>query len=98
MTTLITGTHFKELYNKYNITRNRLMLTIADTGIIIVSIVPWNLNAIIVYSITGVGAMEYGRFAFLPYLLPLLTIIYPVFLNKKYSKNFDKSNAQKLQV
>ncbi|BEP28679.1 Na+/H+ antiporter NhaC family protein [Helicovermis profundi] len=88
MTTLITGTHFKKVFNKYKIKRNRLMLTIADTGIILVPIIPWNLNAIIVYSITGVSATLYAPYAFLAYLLPLLTFIYPVFLNKKYLSNF----------
>ena len=92
LTTLLTATHFKKIYDKFNVKKNILMLTISDTGIIIVSLMPWNLNAIIVKSITNVSASNYAIYAFLPILLPILTVIYPYFFNKHY--NFNNENIK----
>ncbi len=83
LTTIIPGQYLKKVYNTFSVSRNTLARTIGDAGIIIVALIPWNINAILVSSITNVPALKYFPYSFLCYLLPLLTFIYPVFKYKK---------------
>lgn len=46
---------------------------VADSGTIIAPIEFWNLNAIVILSITGVSAMDYGPYAYMCFLLPIMT-------------------------
>lgn len=84
LTTIIPGQYLKDIYSTFSVSRNTLARTIADAGIIIVALIPWNINAILVSSITGVPTLRYFPFSFLCYLLPILTFVYPIF---KYRKN-----------
>lgn len=79
LTTIIPGQYLKKVYSKFSVSKNTLARTISDAGIIIVALIPWNINAILVSSITRVTTLEYLPYAFLCYLLPLLTFIYPSF-------------------
>ncbi len=84
ITTIIPGQYLKKVYDRFSVSRNTLARTISDSGIIIVPLIPWNINAILVSSIMKVPASQYFPYAFLCYILPILTFIYPVF---KYQKN-----------
>lgn len=79
LSSIIPGQYLKKIYDKFNISKNTLARTISDTGIITVPLIPWNVNAILVSSIMKVSAVKYGPYAFLCYLLPLLTFVYPNF-------------------
>jgi NhaC family Na+:H+ antiporter len=79
LSSIIPGQYLKKTYENFSISRNTLARTISDTGIIIVPLIPWNVNAILVSSIMGISALKYIPFAFLCYLLPMLTFIYPSF-------------------
>lgn len=84
LTTIIPGQYLKKVYNTFSVSRNTLARTIGDAGIIIVALIPWNINAILVSSITNVPTLKYFPYSFLCYMLPVLTFIYPIF---KYRKN-----------
>lgn len=45
----------KEKYDEIKVSRGMLARTISDTGVIIAPIMPWNVNALIITSVTGVS-------------------------------------------
>lgn len=56
---------------------------VADTGTIIAPIEFWNLNAIVILSITGVSAVAYAPYAYFCWLLPAITLIEAFAFSKK---------------
>ena len=73
---LIPGRYLKPLFKKYNMDENTLAQVIANTGTALAPLMPWNVNAIIVFAITGVSALEYAPFTFLNlYSFPLAVIL-----------------------
>ena len=62
---LIPGRYLKPLFKKYNMDEITLAQVIANTGTALAPLMPWNVNAIIVFAITGVGALEYAPYTFL---------------------------------
>jgi len=73
---LLPGKLLQSKYEKLGINRMTLTRTISDTGIIIAPLIPWNVNAIIITVITGVTAIEYGPYAVLCYISPIITILF----------------------
>lgn len=65
---------YKEKYREVGLDGPVLARTISDTSTIIAPLFPWNVNAIIIASITGVSAWEYAPYAVLCYLFPLTTV------------------------
>ncbi|WP_432667524.1 Na+/H+ antiporter NhaC family protein [Wukongibacter baidiensis] len=79
LTTIIPGQYLKKVYGEFNLSKNTLARTISDAGIVIVPLIPWNINAILVSSIMKVPTSEYLPYSFLCYMLPMLTFVYPMF-------------------
>lgn len=65
---LIPGKHLGEAYEQQDMTKEDLGVVIANSGTALAPLMPWNVNAIIIYTITGVSAIAYGKFAFLNWL------------------------------
>ncbi len=65
---LIPGKHLGEAYEKQGMTKEDLGTIIANSGTALAPLMPWNVNAIIIYTITGVSAISYGKFALLNWL------------------------------
>ncbi len=65
---LIPGKHLGEAYEKQGMTKEDLGIIIANSGTALAPLMPWNVNAIIIYTITGVSAISYGKFALLNWL------------------------------
>ena len=87
LTTIVTGNHFKSIYEKSGINKAILSRTIADTGALIIPIIPWNANALIVVSLTSVKVLEYSEYAFFSYIPLVITLIYPLFYKKNLARN-----------
>lgn len=64
-----------EKFEKRNIDKSILARTVADTGTIVAPLMPWNVNAVIIYSIIGVSAIQYAPFAVLCFLNPIVMLI-----------------------
>ncbi|SCY82765.1 Na+/H+ antiporter NhaC family protein [Alkaliphilus peptidifermentans] len=73
---IIPGRFMKKEFEKRGISANTLARSIADTGAVVVPLIPWNVNAIATTLILGVGTLNYLPYAFLCYLIPLTTVIY----------------------
>ncbi|WP_350343903.1 Na+/H+ antiporter NhaC family protein [Proteinivorax tanatarense] len=74
---IIPGKFLKEQYQEKGLTKNELARTIADSGVVTVALLPWNVNALAIVAILGVNTLDYAPYALIPYLLPIATVIYP---------------------
>lgn len=73
---LIPGRYLKPMFRKYKMDDETLAQVIANTGTALAPLMPWNVNAIIVLAITGVGALEYAPYTFLNlYSFPMAVIL-----------------------
>ena len=72
---LLPGRLLQDKYNELDVDTTLLARTISDTGIIIAPLMVWNINALIIKSLTGISAAAYAPFAVLCYLSPIITII-----------------------
>lgn len=74
MTTLIAGNYFKDRYDDFKVDRRLLARTISDTGVVSVPLIPWNINGILVATLTGVATLDYLPYALNSWMLPVLTV------------------------
>lgn len=72
---LLPGRFLQNKYEEMGLDRVALARTISDTGTIIAPLIPWNVNAIIAGVITGISAIEYGPYAVLCYIAPIITFM-----------------------
>lgn len=70
-------------YDRANISREILGRSLGDSGLILSPLIPWNVNALMMTAVLGVSTLEYFRFSFLPLLLPLSSLAFAFFTNKK---------------
>jgi NhaC family Na+:H+ antiporter len=73
---IIPGKFLQKIYEKNQISRNTLARTIADSGIVLVPLIPWNVNGVMITAMFGISVLQFGPYALLAYLLPAFTIIY----------------------
>ena len=69
-------------YDKANISREILGRSLGDSGLILSPLIPWNVNALMMTAVLGVSTLQYFRFAFLPLLLPISSLIFAYFQEK----------------
>ena len=72
---ILPGKTMQDKYEEFSIDSVVLARTISDTGTIIAPLMVWNVNSIIIDSVTGVSALGYAPYAILCYLCPVITII-----------------------
>ncbi len=71
---VVPGKILRDKYNKMGIDLSILARTISDTGTIIAPLMMWNLNAIIIESVTGISAAQYAPYAILCYICPIVSL------------------------
>ncbi len=59
-----------------------LARTVSDTGTIIAPLMPWNVNGLIILSVTGISAVAYAPYAFLCWLMPLTLVAVVAKMNR----------------
>lgn len=69
---IVPSRFLKDKYDRMGLKREVLVRTISDTGTIIAPVMPWNVNAIIIASVTGISG-GYGKYCFLCLLFPIVT-------------------------
>ena len=60
----------------FGVTPAMTVRTISDSGTIVAPLMPWNINALIIIGITGIGAVEYAPYAFLCMVAPVVHALY----------------------
>lgn len=71
---LLPGKFLKSKYEEFKIENIILARTIADTGTTVAPLIPWNVNALIIMVISGISVTEYGVYAVLCYISPIITM------------------------
>lgn len=72
---LIPARFSAERFDNMRIKRSVLARTISDTGTIVAPLMPWNVNALIIFGITGISAISYGPYAVLCFINPIMTFL-----------------------
>lgn len=83
---LLPGKLLQDKYNELGVDTTLLARTISDTGTIIAPLMAWNINALILKSLTGISATAYAPYAVLCYLAPIITIIISYILKENHKK------------
>ncbi|PAB55994.1 Na+/H+ antiporter NhaC family protein [Anaeromicrobium sediminis] len=73
---ILLGKVLQKKYDAMKIDKPILARTIIDTGVSIPPLIPWNITAIIITTITGITVSEYGIYAILCYISPVVTIVF----------------------
>lgn len=75
-----------EVFRNLNVKSDMMVRAIADSGMILAGIIPWNLAAMFLSAVLGVKVIDYLPYAYLNLLFPILSILI-VFIesNKQYS-------------
>lgn len=84
---IMPGKFLKREYEEWGIDKTSLARAIADSGVVTVPLIPWNVNAVAIASIMGVDTIKYIPFALLCYLLPIATIIIGYLENREKEKH-----------
>ncbi|WP_332556195.1 Na+/H+ antiporter NhaC family protein [Clostridium sp.] len=86
---LLPSKLLKDKYKSLGLKTSILARTISDSGTSIAPLMAWNVNAIIITSITGVSAMSYGIYTVLCYVIPLVTVMSAYLMNNKSLTNIE---------
>ena len=76
---VLSNRFFEETYDAFGIRREILVRTLADTGIAVAPLIPWNVNTLVISALTGIPLYRYGPFAFLCIASPLAVWIHTGF-------------------
>lgn len=87
LTALLTGSYFADKFVENGFDKADLARVILDTGIIMVALIPWNVNAIFFKSVTGVATIDYAPYAFYLWLVPLMTLLKTFFIGRVSTKD-----------
>ncbi|MGL5440361.1 MAG: Na+/H+ antiporter NhaC family protein [Filifactoraceae bacterium] len=60
-----------------------LVRSISDSGVIIAPLMNWNVNSIVIFTITGVTAFSYAPYAVLCYIAPIVSVIVAYFEDRR---------------
>lgn len=80
---LIPAKELNEEFDEKGLGRSRLATVISDSGTIIAPLEFWNVNGLILMTLLGISALEYAPYAFLCYIMPIVTIVYGLLIDNK---------------
>lgn len=75
LASIIPGKYLSNKCDEIGVERETFALSISDIGMITVPIIPWNVNAILVVSITQISTLKYLPFSVFCWGLPIISII-----------------------
>ncbi|WP_313757008.1 Na+/H+ antiporter NhaC [Tissierella sp.] len=73
---VVPGRMYAKSYREKGLHPKVLSNTLESAGTLTSALIPWNTCGAFLYSILGVTAFEYGRYAFFNYLTPIIVIIF----------------------
>ena len=87
MTAMISGKYLAPYYDNFKLKRELLVMMIANTGLNVVSIIPWNVNGIMIKQLSGVSPFAYAPLSFFLISLTVITLaLYPWLISKSLRK------------
>ncbi|UOF92088.1 hypothetical protein LSG31_07755 [Fodinisporobacter ferrooxydans] len=88
---IIPGRMLQSKFQELQIDKIELVRTLANSGVVMAPLIPWNLHGILSTAAMGIPTMVYDRYAFFLWFLPAFTLIRGFFLTYKYKA--DRSAA-----
>ncbi len=71
------------IYKEREMDNKLLARTLSDSGVMLSSIIPWNVAALTPASVMGVSVIDYLPYAFLSYIMPIITLCVIFIYNKE---------------
>ncbi|MFC4769809.1 Na+/H+ antiporter NhaC family protein [Effusibacillus consociatus] len=71
---LIPGRMLQTKYEELRVKPKNLVRTLADSGVVVSALIPWNLHAILCSTAMGIATLTYWPYAYFLWMLPVLTI------------------------
>jgi NhaC family Na+:H+ antiporter len=88
---IVPGRALRPTYDRLGVSPQLLVRTLADSGVVVSPLIPWNLHGILCSTAIGIATTTYFPYAIYLWGLPLLTIIHSFrHKNKRNSDNLDK--------
>ncbi len=75
---IIAADHYAALFEKRGIDKKWLSQAVSDYMLITVALPPWNINALLVFSLIGIRSPNYVPFALLTLIMPITSLIYTI--------------------
>ncbi len=73
---IVAADHYAPIFEKRDIDKKWLTQSISDYMLIMVALPPWNINALLAFSIIGISSLNYAPFAVLALIMPLTSLVY----------------------
>ncbi len=86
MAIIAPGIILKKYYNELKLPKELLASLIADSGIVLAGIIPWNLNALILAITLNVAVFKYTPYSYFLLILPIYSLLFNTF---KWKENGD---------
>ncbi len=86
---IIAADQYLPAFVERGINKKWLAQSISDYMLILVAIPPWNINALLVYSLIGISSVAYAPYAMLPLAMPVCSLIFTLLKNKEYFKKVE---------
>lgn len=80
---VMTSQFMKKIYQEKNIDKYELAIDVENTSVILSALIPWNIAALLPTTMLMVSATEFIPYAFYLYLIPVCSMIYYKFSEKK---------------
>ncbi len=83
---IVAADHYLPEFEKRRIDKRWLAQSISDYMLILVALPPWNINALLVYSLIGISSISYAPYAILPLAMPICSLIFTLLKSNMYFK------------
>lgn len=75
VTAVICGNMFQDAYVERGLRPLNLTRCLAESASVVSPLIPWNTCGIVVFGMLGISPLQYGPYAFLCWLAPIMVIL-----------------------
>ena len=93
---ILPGKFLRDKYRELGIDNTTLARTITDTGTVIAPLIPWNVNSLFIFIITGIPTVSYAPYTVLCYVSPIITFIFAYLHKFKTGKQVKKVQVKNM--
>lgn len=76
---LMTGSLMTPAYKRFNLHPTNLSKAVGATATVCCALIPWNISGIYVKALFGTDTLNFGPYALLAYLMPIMAFLFVVF-------------------
>jgi Na+:H+ antiporter, NhaC family len=87
LSVIVPARTLRDTYDRMGVPSRYLVRTLADSGVVVSPLIPWNLHGILCSTAMGIATTVYFPYAFYLWGLPILTILLSFALNRRHNSN-----------